>query len=189
MIVEPPNEFFRTLARGLDCASAKYGGEEFALTFGGNEMAGYHTGPGAHLGTMIGARHSHLDNAGYAADQKALSTGSIAEPEALVQSLLEEEGWRQILSSLVICFFARGIYTPEMVSRALRVSGLQISQDDFIRTGKEILREKNFFKVREGFSLDNLHFPKRIFELTTPAGDIQEGYLHRAMAEAKREQQ
>jgi aldehyde:ferredoxin oxidoreductase len=189
MIVEPPNEFFRILARGLDCASAKYGGEEFALTFGGNEMAGYHTGPGAHLGFMIGARHSHLDNAGYSVDQKALTMQSPMGPEALVQSLLEEERWRQILSSLVICFFARGIYTPEIVSRALQVSGLETSQDDLARIGKEILREKNLFKIREGFSLDKLRFPKRIFEMTTPVGDIREGYLHAAMEEAKRELQ
>jgi aldehyde:ferredoxin oxidoreductase len=189
MVVEPPSEFFRTLARGLDHASAKYGGREFALTFGGNEMAGYHTGPGTHIGAMIGARHSHLDNAGYSLDQKALTMTSKAEPEALVQSLLEEERWRQILSSLVVCFFARGIYTPEVVSRALQVSGLQSSQGDLARIGKEILREKNLFKIREGFSFDTLRFPRRIFEMTTPIGDIQEEYLRRAMEEAKREQQ
>ncbi|MBM4315319.1 MAG: aldehyde:ferredoxin oxidoreductase, partial [Deltaproteobacteria bacterium] len=189
MVVEPPSEFFRTLARGLDHASAKYGGREFALTFGGNEMAGYHTGPGTHIGAMVGARHSHLDNAGYSLDQKALTMTSKAEPEALVQSLLEEERWRQILSSLVVCFFARGIYTPEVVSGALQVSGLQSSQGDLARIGKEILREKNLFKIREGFSIDSLHFPRRIFEMTTPVGDIQEEYLRRAMEEAKREQQ
>ena len=183
MIVEPPNEFYRTLARGLANASAKYGGEEFALTFGGNEMAGYHTGPGTHLGAMIGARHSHLDNAGYSLDQKALTMKSIVEPEELVQSLLEEERWRQILSSLVVCFFARGIYSPEVVSRALQVSGLNTSQDDLIRIGKEIYHEKYLFKVREGFSFESLHFPKRIFELSTPIGDIREEYLHRAMME------
>ena len=187
MIVEPPNEFYRTLARGLDHASAKYGGVEFALTFGGNEMAGYHTGPGTHLGAMIGARHSHLDNAGYSVDQKALTMKSMVGPEELVQSLLEEERWRQILSSLVVCFFARGIYIPEVVSRALQVSGLNISQDDLIRIGKEIHQEKYLFKVREGFSFDSLHFPKRIFELTTPVGDIREEYLHRAMADVKRQ--
>lgn len=187
MIVEPPNEFYRALARGLDQAAAKYGGEEFALTFGGNEMAGYHTGPGAHLGAMIGARHSHLDNAGYSLDQKALTTKSKTEPEALVQSLLEEERWRQILSSLVVCFFARGIYSPEVVTRALQVSGLSASQEDLIRIGKEILTEKTLFKVREGFSFDHLRFPKRIFELSTPVGDIQEEYLLRAMAEVKRQ--
>jgi aldehyde:ferredoxin oxidoreductase len=187
MIVEPPNEFYRALARGLDHAAAKYGGEEFALTFGGNEMAGYHTGPGTHLGAMIGARHSHLDNAGYSLDQKALTTKSMVEPEELVQSLLEEERWRQILSSLVVCFFARGIYSPEVVSRALQVSGLSASQDDLIRIGKEILTEKTLFKVREGFSFDHLRFPKRIFELSTPVGDIREEYLLRAMAEVKRQ--
>jgi aldehyde:ferredoxin oxidoreductase len=187
MVVEPPNEFYRTLARGLDHASAKYGGKEFALTFGGNEMAGYHTGPGAHLGVMIGARHSHLDNAGYSVDQKALTMKSMVGPEELVQSLLEEERWRQILSSLVICFFARGIYTPEVVSRALQTSGLNITQDDLIRIGKEIYREKYLFKVREGFSFDSLHFPRRIFELTTPVGEIREEYLRRAMEEVKRQ--
>jgi aldehyde:ferredoxin oxidoreductase len=187
MVVEPPNEFYRTLARGLDHASAKYGGKEFALTFGGNEMAGYHTGPGAHLGVMIGARHSHLDNAGYSVDQKALTMKSMVGPEELVQSLLEEEHWRQILSSLVICFFARGIYTPEVVSRALQAAGLNITQEDLIRIGKEIYREKYLFKVREGFSFDSLHFPRRIFELTTPVGEIREEYLRRAMEEVKRQ--
>lgn len=157
------------------------------MTFGGNEMAGYHTSPGTHLGAMIDTRHSHLDNAGYSLDQKALAMKSMAEPEELVQSLLEEERWRQILSSLVVCFFARGIYIPEVVSRALQVSGLNTSQDDLIRIGKEILMEKYLFKFREGFSFEILHFPKRIFELSTPVDDIREEYLLRAMAEVKRQ--
>ncbi|MEW6333626.1 MAG: aldehyde ferredoxin oxidoreductase family protein [Thermodesulfobacteriota bacterium] len=187
MIVEPPNPFYRALARGLDHASSIYGGAEFALTFGGNEMAGYHTGPGTHLGAMIGARHSHLDNAGYSADQKALTTTSKTEPEALVRSLIEEEQWRQILSSLVVCFFARGIYTPEVVSRALQVCGQDVPAGDLLQIGKEILREKMRFKLREGFSFDRLRFPKRIFEAPTPLGDIDQGYLQRGMEEAKRQ--
>jgi aldehyde:ferredoxin oxidoreductase len=36
---------------------------------GGNEMPGYHTGPGCHLGYLTGARHSHLDSAGYSLDR------------------------------------------------------------------------------------------------------------------------
>lgn len=187
MIVEPPNPFYRALARGLDHAASIYGGSEFALTFGGNEMAGYHTGPGTHVGAMIGARHSHLDNAGYSMDQKALTTTAKTEPEALVRSLLEEEQWRQILSSLVVCFFARGIYTPEVVSRALQACGLNIPPEGLGPIGKEIHQEKMRFKFREGFSFDRLRFPKRIFEATTPLGDIDEGYLLRALEEAKRQ--
>jgi len=62
-IVEQPSEFYRALARGAEHAAARYGGREFALTFGGNEMPGYHTGPAAHLGYLLGARHGHLCNA------------------------------------------------------------------------------------------------------------------------------
>ena len=47
----------------------KYGGEEFAVQLGGMEIPGYHTGLGNVLGLTVGFRHSHLDNAGYAADQ------------------------------------------------------------------------------------------------------------------------
>ena len=59
----------------------------------------------------IGARHSHLDNGGYGIDQKTLVNQKM-KPEELVDTLLEEERWRQVLSSLVVCFFARGIDSP-----------------------------------------------------------------------------
>jgi len=75
LIVEQPNDFYRALARGVQHASSIYGGEDFALAFGGNEMPGYHTGPAAHLSYLIGARHSHLDSAGYSLDQKLGSRG------------------------------------------------------------------------------------------------------------------
>jgi len=47
----------------------------FALAFGGNEMPGYHTGPACHLTCLTGARHRHLDSAGYSLDQKAGARG------------------------------------------------------------------------------------------------------------------
>ena len=119
-IVSQPNDFYRALARGVEYAASIYGGADFALSFGGNEMPGYHTGPGAHLGAIIGARHSHLDNAGYGIDQKTLVNQKM-RPEELIDTLLEEERWRQVLSSLVVCFFARGIYSPELVTRLLGV--------------------------------------------------------------------
>jgi aldehyde:ferredoxin oxidoreductase len=72
-IFKQPNQFYKALARGVEYTSQQYGGEDFALAFGGNEMAGYHTGPAAHIGLLIGARHSHLDNGGYSIDQKILT--------------------------------------------------------------------------------------------------------------------
>jgi len=72
-------------------------------------MPGYHTGPAAHIGYLFGARHSHLDSAGYSIDTKSMTKSITAEQ--LVENILKEEQWRQIISSLVICFWKRGLYT------------------------------------------------------------------------------
>ncbi len=78
-IVYSEAEFFKDVAKGIDFVSSKYGGKDFALTYGKNEMPGYHTGLAAHLGYLFGARHSHLDSAGYAIDKEAMIKPVTAE--------------------------------------------------------------------------------------------------------------
>jgi len=180
-IIEPPNDFYRALARGAEHASSIYGGADFALTFGGNEMPGYHTGPGCHLGYLTGARHSHLDSAGYSLDQKAAVKGEALTPEGVASELVEEERWRQVLTSLVICLFARNIYTPEVVLQTLATAGYAWSQDDLARLGAEVLKRKYDFKQREGFDLAALRIPQRILETPTPAGKIDETFMRQAI--------
>ena len=126
-ITTQPTDFYRALAKGAEHAASIYGGEDFALTFGGNEMAGYHTGPGCHLGYLTGARHSHLDSGGYSLDQKAAKAGKTLTPDGVAETLIQEERWRQVLSSLVVCFFARGVYDRETVRAALAVAGFERS--------------------------------------------------------------
>ena len=181
-IVEQPNDFYRGLARGVEFVSRKYGGEDFALSFGRNEMPGYHTGPGAHVGYLIGARHSHLDCAGYSIDRKS---ENVPTPESLVKRLIEEERWRQVLSSLVICFFARNIYKPEIVTKALEAVGFYFSQEGLKTLGKEIHSLKYKFKLREGFKIEELRIPKRIFETPTPLGFMSEDYIRIALKKAE----
>jgi aldehyde:ferredoxin oxidoreductase len=176
MIVSQPNEFYRALARGVEYASSKYGGEDFALAFGKNEMPGYHTGPAAHTGFMVGARHSHLDNGGYSLDQKILSEKTLT-PEELAQSLVKEESFRQILSSLVVCFFAREIYRPETILAALETAGFKLSAGQLETLGRKIHCDKFRFKQREGFSFDNLRIPKRIFETPSFVREWDEKYV------------
>jgi aldehyde:ferredoxin oxidoreductase len=163
MIVNQPNEFYVALAHGVEQASSKYGGKDFALAFGKNEMPGYHTGPAAHSGFLVGARHSHLDNGGYSLDQKVLSQKKLTHEE-LAQALIKEESFRQILSSLVVCFFAREIYKPEIILSALQVAGFKLEAGQLEQLGRRIHCEKFRFKLREGFSFENLRIPKRIFE-------------------------
>ena len=106
-------------------------------------------------------------------------------PEDLVEALLKEEWWRQILSSLVICFFARGIYLPETVSRLLPVAGYDLSPDDLTTIGQAIHAEKFRYKEQEGFSFDTLRLPGRIFETRAPVSNLTEEYLRRGLAHAR----
>lgn len=181
-ITTQPTEFYRALARGVEHAASRYGGEEFALAFGGNEMPGYHTGPGCHLGYLTGARHSHLDSAGYSLDQKAAQKGETLTPEGVADALLQEERWRQVLASLVICFFARGIYTPETITSALAPLGIEMTPDALIALGADILRHKTRFKLREGFRFEDLRLPSRIWETPSPAGPFDADFLRAAIA-------
>ena len=183
-LIAQPNDFYRALARGVDYASTIYGGQEFALAYGGNEMPGYHTGPGAHLGFLLGARHSHLDSAGYSIDQKVLPNKALS-PQELVDELLKEEQWRQVLASLAICFFARGIYDMEIVRSALSIAGFDLSPSEINAIGAAILRQKHAFKVREGFSLADARLPQRIFETASPLGTLDEAYMREAIRYAQ----
>ncbi len=181
-IVSQPTDFYRALARGVEHASSVYGGAEFALAFGGNEMPGYHTGPACHLGYLTGARHSHLDSAGYSLDQKATQTGEPLTPEGVAAALLEEERWRQVLTSLVVCLFARGVYDHDTVLQALSCAGFEWTGEDLDRLGADVLRRKYAFKRREGFDLAEVRIPHRILETPAPAGAFDEPFLREAIA-------
>ena len=178
-IIEQPNEFYRDLAKGAYHASRKYGGEEFALTFGKNEMPGYSTGPAAYVGYAIGARHSHLDNAGYSYDQKKI--GSKIDPQEMVKDLIKEESWRQILNSLVICLFARKVFKPNIISKAFKSLGKNHTEKDLEKIGEEIYKEKYKLKIQLGFKTDEIKFPKRIFETTTPHGKITKKFMEESI--------
>jgi aldehyde:ferredoxin oxidoreductase len=180
-IVTQPNDFYRALTRGVEHAASVYGGTDFALAFGGNEMPGYHTGPACHLTYLTGARHSHLDSAGYSLDQKAGSKGEALTPEGVAGVLLEEERWRQVLASLVVCFFARGVYTPEVVQQALAAAGFERSADVLAQLGTETLRRKVDFKRREGFDLTQMRIPRRILETPSALGPLDEDFLRDAI--------
>ncbi len=182
-LVSQPTDLFRALSKGVAHASSIYGGQSFALAFGGNEMPGYHTGPAGYLGFLLGARHSHLDNAGYSIDQKNLSHGIEPTADDLVDRILEEERWRQVLSSLVVCFFARGLYTPNAVLEALATVQQNLDEERLIEIGTETLLRKYRFKVREGFDPTGLSLPDRIFETPSPSGTISRDLLQQALAQ------
>lgn len=169
-VVKAPNEFYAALAKGTEYASAVYGGQDFAMTLGGNEVAGYHTGPASIVGQLVGVRHSHLDNAGYAIDQKAAKKQ--LDPEQMVDEIINEDDFRGVFNCLVGCLFARGVYTEENIIETLGAVGIQKNAEDLQVLGRKIFSEKYNFKTREGFDLSKARIPKRFYETVSTLGMI-----------------
>ncbi|MFX1534908.1 MAG: aldehyde ferredoxin oxidoreductase N-terminal domain-containing protein [Promethearchaeota archaeon] len=163
---------------GLDALVDKYGGKEFAVRFNNNPPAGYSTGPYNVIGHIIGGRHSHLDNAGYSYDQKTI--GKTIIPSEAILKLCKEEEWRNVLNSLIICLFARNIYTPSLVSECLANLGIERTEDDLLKLGWEIqqLRLKTKFQFGYQFQTVREKLPKRIFEMPTGHGILSEDYFN-----------
>lgn len=182
-IVLQPNEFYKALALGVEEASSKYGGLEFALAYNRVEPAGYHTGPLFHASLAIGFRHSHLDSGAYSIDQSLVAAGTpLPSPEEAARLIIEEESWRQTLNSLVICLFARGVYARKLVEKALRALGYELSEADLVDLGRQIYLEKHKVKILEGFEPEEIRIPRRFLETPTPLGQISEEYLRRVIA-------
>ena len=167
------NKFYADLAKGVKHASAVYGGIDFAMHIAGNEMPGYHTGYGALIGALVGARHSHLCNAGYAFDQNQ-KFGA----QALADYLFEEEVERCLLNSLIICLFARKVYTRQRILDMFDSLGKTMTDEDLTDTARRIYATKLRIKQKLGFDAKDVKLPERFFK--TPS---MTGLLNRDMAE------
>lgn len=179
LIIQAPNEFYAALGKGVVYASEKYGGKDFAIQLGGLEIPGYHTGLGNIVGLSMGARHSHLDNAGYSVDQKAFNK-KISDEE-IVDIIVKEENLRCMLNSLTICLFARGVYSPEVVSEALETIGIHMTPEHLVELGRVIYRKKLLLKKKFGYNPEDLTLPKRFFKTVSTTGKLDEKRVRKAL--------
>jgi len=174
-ISERENEFYRILGEGVHQASHTYGGEEFAMSIAGNEMAGYHTGYGSLIGMTVGARHSHLCNGGYSIDQSMKEFDKVK----LVDALFKEEIERCMLNSLAICLFARKVYDRQTILMALSSIGMKdITDQSLTEVGREIYKGKLRIKKAMGFDVKEVKLPERFFRTVSMTG-----MLDRAVAD------
>lgn len=164
------NEFYKTLGKGSKHAAEVYGGEDFAMQIGGNEMAGYHTGYGSLTGMAVGARHSHLDNGGYSIDQ-SMKDLNIDE---MVDSLLKEEVERCMLNSLIICLFARKVYDRKTILSAFKAIGENMTDEELTAVARRNYATKLRIKKALGFDLKDIKLPKRFFKTPSMRGMLDE---------------
>jgi len=171
------NRFYRRLGQGVRHAASRYGGEDFAMHVAGNEMAGYHTGYGALIGSAVGMRHSHLDNGGYGVDQSMKEF----DEDKLVEKIYDEEMERCMTNSLVMCLFARKIYDRATIVEALNTIGWNLTEEELGEIGKRILQMKLQIKKALGFHQMSVKFPKRFFETASMMGELEEETAYRIM--------
>jgi aldehyde:ferredoxin oxidoreductase len=167
------NEFYQVLSRGTMVAAERYNGKDFACVLG-QEMAGYATGETFFAAQALGLRHSHLDSAGYAYDQKPGEKNALKAAEFLVR---DEQG-RVFLTSMLACLFARGVYTDELLSRCLNSLGYDQLAGSIPDVSLRIQKLRWKTRFATGFDPKSVPIPKRFTEVVTWKGKIDVEYLH-----------
>jgi aldehyde:ferredoxin oxidoreductase len=172
------NEFYQIMAQGTLKAAERYGGKDYACVLG-QEMAGYATGEVFFASQALGFRHSHLDSGGYSYDQKEKGK----DVSKAVDFLVKDEQGRVLLTSMVACLFARGVYTDELLSQCLNAVGYGFLADNLGAISRSIqqLRWKN--RLATGFMPEKVIIPKRFYEITTVKGPCDEIYFNNLMVE------
>lgn len=165
-------EFYQDLARGTMHAASKYGGEDFACVLG-QEMAGYATGETFFASQSLSFRHSHLDNGAYGYDQKEHQK----DAAKAVAYLVDDERERVLLTSLVSCLFARGVYKPELLAECLVSVGLPDLAATMDKVSGEMQRLRWRMRLATGFEPEKSRVPKRFLEVETWAGKMDPVYL------------
>ena len=82
---------------------------------------------------------------------------------------------------MVICFFAREIYRPQLVSKGLSAIGKEWTVDALEELGRKIYVEKQILKMRDGFDPRHMRVPQRIFEIDSLRGRINREYVAKAL--------
>jgi aldehyde:ferredoxin oxidoreductase len=157
------------LGQGEVAAARHFGGSEYVAAVGGQGIAGYWTGYAHVLGHLLGARHSHLDNAGYAIDQKL----DPYTAEAIIDRIIADEAERIVQTSTAICLFARGVYDLETISQALGTVGIQRSVDELRSMGERVYWERVGLRERLGFEARLEDVPQRFYQTPTPRGQLE----------------
>lgn len=171
------NEFYRDLARGVMVAARKYGGEDFACVLG-QEMAGYATGETFFASQSLSFRHSHLDTGAYGYDQRKHDKNA----DKAVAYLVEDERERVLLTSLVSCLFARGVYKKDLLAECLAAVGLPDLAANMEQAADAMQRLRWRLRLATGYEPEKTFVPKRFMEVKTWAGNMDPAYLEAVRA-------
>ena len=166
------NDFYKRLAQGTMKAATHYNGQDYACVLG-QEMAGYATGESFFVSESLSFRHSHLDSSAYSADQKPQDL----DAPKIVAGFVKDEASRIVLTSMVGCLFARGVYTTERLQQALTSLGYAEVAANLDTAGQDIQRLRWRLRMRSGYAPMQATIPKRYSEVVTWKGPINTEFM------------
>jgi aldehyde:ferredoxin oxidoreductase len=172
------------LAEGVKRASKAIGGgsEKFAMHVKGLEMPGWGVrgapSMGLHYATCTsGASHERAWMIGYdlgftnAPDGRKLERYSIADKADVVKYVQDLNSMRD---SLVLCDFVFSAIDTSLCLQLLNaVTGFNLSEEEYIRTGERIWNLTKCFNLREGLDKKDDSLPSRLFDEPLPAGEAK----------------
>jgi len=139
----------------------------------GQEMRGTQQVRSTSHPRLLGLRHSHLDSGGYSYDQKEKGK----DPAKAVDFLVKDEQGRVLLTSMVACLFARGVYTDALLADCLRSVGYGTLADSLGTVSKNIQKLRWRARIATGYRPEEVEIPKRFLEITTGKGTMDAAYL------------
>lgn len=87
--------------------------------------------------------------------------------------MYKESVWRMALNSLVICLFARNIYTPAVVSEGLGLLGMNNCDEASVNQAARLIHAlKIRQKMNFGFRFSDLYLPARLEKAVTTCGHV-----------------
>ena len=121
----------------------------------------------------VSFRHSHLDTGCYGYDQKKHDK----DAAKAVAFMVEDERERVLLTSLVSCLFARGVYKKGLLAECLVSVGLPDLAASMDKAADEMQRLRWRMRMATGYEPEKTIVPKRFMEIETWAGKMDQGYL------------
>lgn len=112
-----------------------------------------------------------FDSAGYSIDQKKIN--SKKTDSEWTKSMYDESVWRMVLNSLVICLFARNIYSPQVICEGLQLLGYEGFDEKRLNEAAVTIHSMKIRqKKRFGFKFSELYLPKRLEKAATTCGHV-----------------
>ena len=95
-----------------------------------------------------------------------------------VDFLVKDEQGRALLTSMVSCLFARGVYTDEMLTACLKSVGYGSIADNLGPVGRNIQQLRWKMRLATGYKPEEVTIPKRFYEVATAKGPVDSDYLN-----------